>query len=47
MDGEKSAIREALADGYRRRAERALKLAAEFEGVCLEADERLGDVPDW
>jgi hypothetical protein len=38
---------ERLAAGYRRRAERARALVAEFEGASGEADENLGDAPDW
>lgn len=39
--------REQLAEGYRRRSERAAELAAEFQAVSTEADEFVGDVPEW
>lgn len=39
--------REELAEGYRRRAEHARELAEEMEGVSREADEQLGDAPEW
>ena len=34
-------------EGYERRAERAAALAAELAGVSAEANDVLGDVPDW
>lgn len=39
--------REELAEGYRRRAERARELADELAGVSREADAHLGDTPEW
>lgn len=44
---EKPVSREAVAEGYRRRAAEAEALTAEMEGVSREADEYLGDVPEW
>jgi AbrB family looped-hinge helix DNA binding protein len=44
---EKSVTAEGLAEGYRQRAERDAALADELEGVSSEADELLGDAPDW
>lgn len=44
---EKPVSREELAEGYRRRAEQARELAEELEGISREADEYLGDTPDW
>lgn len=44
---EKPTTREQLAEGYRRRAAEAKSLAAEMEGVSREADEYLGDIPEW
>jgi len=44
---ERPVTREELARGYRERAARDEALAAEFEGVSSEADEQLGDAPDW
>jgi len=44
---EKSVTAEDLAEGYRQRAERDAALADELEGVSSEADELLGDAPDW
>lgn len=39
--------REELAEGYRRRADRARDLADELDGVSREADAQLGDAPEW
>lgn len=44
---ERSVTREVLAEGYRRRAQRTGKLADELEGISREANERLGDAPEW
>lgn len=44
---ERPITREDLAEGYRRRAGRARRIAAEMEGVSTEADRHLGDAPDW
>lgn len=39
--------RAALAEGYRRRADRDAEMAAEMGDVSSEADAHLGDAPDW
>ncbi|WEL30187.1 AbrB/MazE/SpoVT family DNA-binding domain-containing protein [Haloferax volcanii] len=44
---ERSITREELAAGYRQRAQRTRELANELEGVSTEADENLGDAPEW
>lgn len=44
---ERPVTREDLAEGYRRRVERDRRLAAEMAGVSVEADDHLGDVPEW
>ena len=44
---ETSVTREVLAEGYRRRSEEMEKLADEMENVSEEADEELGDTPEW
>lgn len=44
---EKPVTESELADGYRERAIRAAELADEFAGASSEADETLGDAPDW
>jgi len=44
---ETSVTREVLAEGYRRRSEEMEKLADEMENVSKEADEELGDAPEW
>ena len=44
---ERPVTREDLAEGYRRRASRSRALAEELENVSREADEQLGDVPEW
>lgn len=36
-----------LAEGYRRRADRARALAREGEPASREATDRLGDAPEW
>lgn len=44
---EKAITREVLAEGYRQRAERDREVAAELRSTSREADEHLGDAPDW
>ncbi|WP_420028539.1 AbrB/MazE/SpoVT family DNA-binding domain-containing protein [Halorussus lipolyticus] len=44
---EKPVTRDELAEGYRRRADRDQQIAESFEGVSREANEELGDAPDW
>jgi AbrB family looped-hinge helix DNA binding protein len=44
---ERSVTREELAEGYRQRAKRSRELADELEGVSTEANEHLGDAPEW
>jgi AbrB family looped-hinge helix DNA binding protein len=44
---EKPVTRDELAAGYRATAERARKIAGEIEHASSEADEYLGDAPDW
>ncbi|WP_367996719.1 AbrB/MazE/SpoVT family DNA-binding domain-containing protein [Haloferax volcanii] len=44
---ERSITREELAAGYRQRAQRTRELTNELEGVSTEADENLGDAPEW
>lgn len=44
---EAAVSRAELAEGYRRRHERDEALAAEFEDTSSEADDTLGDAPDW
>lgn len=44
---EKAVTREELAEGYRRRAADHAKLANEMASVSTEADEHLGDAPEW
>ncbi|APW98865.1 AbrB family transcriptional regulator [Halobiforma lacisalsi AJ5] len=44
---EKPISREDLAEGYRRRAEQHQDLADELDAVSQEADDHLGDIPDW
>jgi AbrB family looped-hinge helix DNA binding protein len=39
--------REQLAEGYRQRSERAQDLADELRDVSREADDQLGDAPEW
>lgn len=36
-----------MAEGYRKRAERAHDLAEEMEPASAEASEQLGDIPSW
>lgn len=44
---EKPFTREEVAEGYRKRAERAREVADEMAHVSEEADDYLGDAPDW
>jgi AbrB family looped-hinge helix DNA binding protein len=44
---EKPVTREDLAEGYRRRADRDRELAEEWQGTSREANEYLGDAPEW
>ncbi|MFC6763936.1 AbrB/MazE/SpoVT family DNA-binding domain-containing protein [Natrinema soli] len=44
---EKPITRDDLAAGYRARADQLRDLHEEMDGVSQEADEYLGDVPDW
>lgn len=44
---EKPVTRDDLAEGYRQRADRNRELAEEWEGTSQEANEYLGDAPDW
>ena len=44
---ERPVTREELAAGYRQRADRNRRLAESMDGVSSEADEHLGDVPEW
>ena len=44
---ETSVTQEVLAEGYRRRSEEMEKLANEMENVSKEADEELGNAPEW
>lgn len=44
---ERAVTRAELAEGYRQRAERARTLAVDLEAVSSEADDQLGDAPEW
>lgn len=44
---ERPVTRDELAEGYRQRAQRTRDLADELEGISKEADEHLGDAPEW
>jgi len=44
---ERSVTRADLEEGYRERADRDTRIASEMEGVSAEADDDLGDAPDW
>ena len=44
---ETSVTKEDLAEGYRRRSETSEEIAKEMEEASKEADEQLGDVPEW
>ena len=43
----RAVTREEVAEGYRRRAGRDGDLADELAGVSSEANDRLGDPPEW
>ena len=47
LDIERPVTRAELAEGYRQRAQRARELADELEGISTEADDHLGDAPEW
>ncbi|WP_049934441.1 AbrB/MazE/SpoVT family DNA-binding domain-containing protein [Haloplanus natans] len=44
---ERPVTREELAEGYRQRAQQTSELADELEGVSTEANDHLGDAPEW
>ncbi|ELY79181.1 AbrB/MazE/SpoVT family DNA-binding domain-containing protein [Natrinema gari] len=44
---EKPTSREELAEGYRRRADRHRELADETATLSREANDQLGDAPEW
>lgn len=44
---ERPITRDDLAAGYQARAEQLRELHEEMDGVSREADEYLGDVPEW
>ena len=44
---ERAITREQLAEGYRQRAQRTRELADELAGISAEANEDLGDAPEW
>ena len=44
---EKPVTRADLAEGYRRRAERDERIAEEMAGVSDEANDHIGDAPEW
>jgi AbrB family looped-hinge helix DNA binding protein len=44
---ERPVTREELAEGYRQHANRTRELADELAGISTEADEHLGDAPEW
>jgi AbrB family looped-hinge helix DNA binding protein len=44
---ERPISREQLAEGYRQGAQRSREITEELEGVSTEADEHLGDAPEW
>lgn len=44
---ERPISREDLAEGYRRRADHHRSLGDEMAGVSQEADDDLGDAPEW
>jgi AbrB family looped-hinge helix DNA binding protein len=44
---ERPTTKEELAEGYRQRATRSRELAADFTDVSEEADEHVGDAPEW
>ncbi len=44
---ERPVTREEIAEGYRRRGTEMKELAEEMDSVSEEADEALGDAPEW
>ncbi|WP_267161090.1 AbrB/MazE/SpoVT family DNA-binding domain-containing protein [Halovenus salina] len=44
---EQPMTREEVAEGYRQRAQRSRELADELAGVSTEANEQVGDAPEW
>lgn len=44
---ESPVTRSDLAEGYRRRSDELRRLAEEMDAASTEADETLGDVPEW
>lgn len=44
---ERAVTREKLAEGYRRRAQQTRELTDELDGVSTEANDHLGEAPDW
>ncbi|ACV48822.1 MULTISPECIES: AbrB/MazE/SpoVT family DNA-binding domain-containing protein [Halomicrobium] len=44
---EQPLTREELAEGYRKRSQRIRELADELADVSTEANEQLGDAPEW
>lgn len=44
---ERPITREELAEGYQQRAQRSRELADELKDVSMEADDHLGDAPEW
>jgi AbrB family looped-hinge helix DNA binding protein len=44
---EKAVSKADLAAGYRERAERDRRIAEEMDGTSAEADDMLGDAPEW
>ena len=44
---ERPITREELAEGYRQRAQRTREITDELAGVSTEANEDLGDAPEW
>lgn len=44
---EKAITRDEVAEGYRRRATDHARLSSELSTISAEADEQLGDAPEW
>lgn len=44
---ESSVTKEELAEGYRRRSEEIKEISEDMEHVSVEADEQIGDAPEW
>lgn len=44
---EKPVTREDLAEGYRQRAERSREIDQELDAISKEADDHLGEPPEW